>query len=231
MNNYDILLFDADNTLFDFSAAERECFFDLAPAFNIPAKQSVYEAYRKFNLESWKDIEKGILDKEFLLLRRYKRLFEFLNIHGDEKALNQAFLEKLAEKSILFPYAQTLLNNLLAAKKRIFLITNGVASVQYGRLNSSPVKNVFEKVFISEEIGASKPDKKFFDYVEANISHFDKEKTIVIGDSLSSDIAGANNAELDCIWYDPEFSQALPDGVCVNYIARTLQEIERFLLQ
>lgn len=227
--SYDILLFDADNTLFDFSAAERECFFELAPLYNIPQTENAYEAYRDFNLESWKDIEKGVADKHFLLLRRYVKLFDYLGIDGDAEKLNDDFLNKLAEKSIVYPYTPALLKNLAACGKRIFMITNGVASVQHGRLDRSEIKNSFEKVFISEEAGASKPHKDYFEFVAKHIEGFDKKKAIVIGDSLTGDIAGANGYGLDCIWFNPE-NLPMPAKYKANFIAKTLQEVENYLI-
>jgi hypothetical protein len=112
----------------------------------------------------------------------------------------------------------------LSKKYRLFIITNGVKSTQDGRFGLSPITKYFEKIFISEVIGAEKPSRMFFDAVESGIEGYCREKAIVIGDSLSSDIKGAINSGIDCIWYNPMKKDA-PCGWNITYTVRSFDEI------
>lgn len=228
--SYDILLFDADNTLFDFDCSERLTFFEFAPLFRIPATEECYLLYKKFNLESWAEIEKNTAPKEQLLILRYEKLFNALGVCENAQAANEAFLHILSHKGVLYPQTLDLLQTLKGAGKRVYLITNGVASVQHGRIAATDTAKYFDGVFISEVVGASKPSKDFFNAVINAIPDFDREKTLVIGDSLSSDIKGANDSDLPCAWFNPH-GKTLPDGFKVDYDVRSLSEIKTILLQ
>lgn len=229
MKDYKFLLFDADNTLFDFDASERVTFFEFAPLYDIRPNEESYQLYRKFNLETWAEIEKNTAPKDELLVLRYKKLFDALKIAGDAEKANADFLKILSAKGILYPYTETLLTNLKNADKKLYLITNGVAEVQYGRIEATDTAKFFDNIFISENVGASKPCKVFFDTVIGAIPDFDKNAALVIGDSTSGDMKGANNAGLDCVWFNPCF-KPLPDGIDVNFTAHSLEEIEKLLL-
>lgn len=229
MKDYKYLLFDADNTLFDFDASERLTFFEFAPLYGICPDEQTYELYRKFNLETWAEIEKNSAPKDELLVLRYTKLFNALKIKGDAKKANIDFLKILSTKGILYPYATTLLTNLKKADKKLYLITNGVAEVQYGRIAATDTDKFFDEFFISENVGASKPSKDFFDTVINAIPNFEKNSAVVIGDSLTGDMKGANNADLDCIWFNPG-NKSLPENINVNYTAHSLEEIEHLLL-
>lgn len=228
--SYDILLFDADNTLFDFDCSERLTFFEFAPLFHIPATEECYLLYKKFNLETWAEIEKNTAPKDRLLVLRYEKLFNALGVCENARAANDAFLQILSHKGVLYPQTTELLQSLKSAGKRIYLITNGVASVQYGRIAATDTAQYFDDIFISEEVGASKPSKDFFNVVIKAVPDFDREKTLVVGDSLSSDIKGANDSELPCAWFNPH-GKTLPDGFKIDYNVRSLSEIKVLVLQ
>lgn len=228
--SYDILLFDADNTLFDFDCSERLTFFEFAPLFHIPATEECYLLYKKFNLETWAEIEKNTAPKDRLLVLRYEKLFNSLGVCENARAANDAFLRILSHKGVLYPQTTDLLQSLKRAGKRIYLITNGVASVQYGRIAATDTAQYFDDVFISEEVGASKPSKDFFNAVIKAVPDFNREKTLVIGDSLSSDIKGANDSDLPCAWFNPH-GKTLPDGFKVDYDVRSLSEIKALVLR
>ena len=107
---------------------------------------------------------------------------------------------------------------------RVYLITNAVEAVQRGRLGRSALAPYVEEAFISETAGAAKPSVEYFDYVFAHIDGITKEKCLVIGDSLTSDIQGANNYGLPCCWYNPK-RLARPASLCVDYEIRDLREL------
>lgn len=226
---YDVLLFDADNTLFDFDAAERLAFDEFAPRFGIAPTDENYELYRKFNLETWAGIENNVAPKDRLLVLRYEKLFKALGVNADAEEANLFFLRALSTKGVLYPDTIGLLESLKKANRRLYMITNGVTEVQNGRIAATDTGKYFDEIFISENVGASKPHKAFFDYVAASVPNFSRERALVIGDSLTSDIAGANRYGLDCVWFNPN-EKALPSDLKVNYIAKTLSSVASFIL-
>ena len=226
---YDILLFDADNTLFDFDASERLAFDEFAPRFGITPTNENYELYRKFNLETWAEIEKNSAPKERLLVLRYEKLFNALGIEADAEEANLVFLRALSTKGVLYPETIGLLESLKAANCRLYMITNGVTEVQDGRIAATDTEKYFDEIFISEKVGASKPHKAFFDHVAASVPNFSRDRALVVGDSLTSDVAGANQYGLDCVWFNPN-GKPLPSDLKVRYIAKTLSSVASFIL-
>ena len=223
--NYDILLFDADRTLFDFDASEKAAFEKTAPEFGVTPTKEVYLAYKRFNDENWEALERGELEKPRILVRRFEQILSFCGENVSKAAeFNRKYLKTLATESIVFPESEGVLSELKNRGKRLFLITNGVTEVQKGRLSRSPVKYFFEDVFISDEIGFEKPAREFFAAVEKSIKDFNKEKSVVIGDSLTSDIKGANLSGFDCVWLNAK-NMPLPPEYKANYIILKLEDV------
>ena len=117
----------------------------------------------------------------------------------------------------------------LYGKVSMYIVTNGFASVQHGRFDDSPLRKYFDNMFISEEIGCDKPDKRYFDAVGKLIPDYDPQKAIIIGDSLTSDIMGGINAGIDTCWFNPEGKPA-PEAMRINYTIKDLREIENIVL-
>ncbi len=228
--SYDILLFDADRTLFDFDASEKLAFFEVAPDHGFIPTNENFELYKKINVENWEALEKGLFTKEEIVVRRFSQFFDAIGINGDAKKINEDYLTALSTKSILYDDAIYLVDLLKKANKRIFIITNGVTKVQVGRMERSPLKEFLEEVFISEQMKVSKPQKFFFDLIAQKIKNYDSKRAIVIGDSLTSDIQGANNANLDCIWINLE-GKVAPQELKITFEAKNLKEACEFLLK
>ena len=199
---YEFLLFDADHTLFDFQKSEYFALKEALEFYSLPSTDDVIERYSVINVKYWKMLERGEIDKKSLMLARF---VEFAREYGfEDKAgvLSDLYMSNLAHEAHLFDGALEMIEE-LSKKYRLFIITNGVKSTQDGRFGISPITKYFDKIFISEVIGAEKPHKEFFDAVENGIDGYCREKAIVIGDSLSSDIKGAINSGIDCIWFNP----------------------------
>lgn len=223
--DYQILLFDADRTLFDFDASEKAAFTKVAPEFGITPTNEVYLTYKRFNDENWELLERGELEKPRILVRRFEQILDYCGLDISRAAeLDEKYLKTLATESIIFPESVPVLTELKKRGKRLFLITNGVTEVQKGRLSRSPIKDFFEKVFISDEIGFEKPAPEFFNAVENEISMFDKQKSIVIGDSLTSDIKGANLSGFSCVWLNAKNAK-LPPEYKADYIINKLEQV------
>ena len=225
---YRIALFDADNTLLDFTRSEREAVRICLAARRLPTDAGTTSLYSGINDGYWKRLEQGLTTRDKLKVERFADLFAALGYDGDPRRMASDYEATLARQCYLLDGALELIRS-LHGQCRLFIITNGTASVQKGRFGGCPLAPYFEACFISEEMGSNKPEKKFFDAVAAAIPHFDPREAIVIGDSLSSDIRGGINAGLDTCWYNPAGKTA-PADMDITYTVRSLSEIFPILL-
>lgn len=224
--NYQYILLDADNTLFDFDACEKQAFARAMTKLGVTPTETLYNRYSAINDACWKALERGELTRQALQATRYRRLAEEFSLAIDPDTANDTYLSCLAETDLLYPGAVEFVKT-LSKKAKLYIVTNGLARVQTGRFERSPILPYIEKVFISEVVGFSKPDAAFFEAVANDIDGFDKKRAIVIGDSLTSDIKGANNASLACIWYNPKGKAKGNESI--DYIVSNYDEILRIL--
>lgn len=222
--NYEYLLFDADDTLFDFPKASSRAFDAMCQAHDIPYTPEIYRLYHEINLELWAAFDRGEVTKEFVTLERYVRFLKALDLDRDPAACNRDYLSALGEGVYPLPHAEAVCRELKARGHRMFIITNAVASVQRGRLRGSVFAELFEAAFISEEAGAAKPSRAYFDYVRRQLPGLTDKNALVIGDSLSTDMQGANNAGLPCCWFNPA-GKWRREGPRVDYEITDLREL------
>lgn len=220
---YPYLLFDADNTLFDFDQAERNAHLLLCRAHGLAFSEEGYQLYHKCNADLWRDFDRGLCTKEYLLVERFRRYLAITGERADPEALNRDHLRALGEGAMLLPGAEELCR-VLSRDHRLYLLTNAVASVQKARFANSAIAPYFQGVFISEEVGVGKPDPAYFEYVFRAVPGLARDNALVIGDSLTSDIQGANNAGLPCCWFNPK-GQPRPQGLRIDYEIRALEEL------
>ena len=220
---YPYLLFDADNTLFDFDQAERNAHLLLCRAHGLAFSEEGYQLYHKCNADLWRDFDRGLCTKEYLLVERFRRYLAITGERADPEALNRDHLRALGEGAMLLPGAEELCQ-VLSRDHRLYLLTNAVASVQKTRFANSAIAPYFQGAFISEEVGVGKPDPAYFDYVFHAVPGLARDNALVIGDSLTSDIQGANNAGLPCCWFNPK-GQPRPQGLRIDYEIRALEEL------
>lgn len=220
---YSFLLFDADHTLFDFNKSEYLALKSALEQLGCPSTDAHIERYSDINVKYWKMLERGEIDKISLKLARFVEFGKEFGFEDKAEALSDLYMENLAHESHLFDGALELVEK-LSESYRLFIITNGVKSTQDGRFSVSPITKYFEKIFISEVVGAEKPSVEFFDAVANGIEGFERERALVIGDSLSSDIKGAINSKIDCIWYNP-MEKSAPDGWNITYTVGNFYEI------
>ena len=203
MSRYSVILFDADGTLFDFSACEREAFREaLSMSGAVPSDEMV-AAYKKINDDLWKSLERGEIEREVLVFRRFEIFAERYGLALDAMKMAEDYVRCLGEKTYLIEGARELLDSLYG-KVRMYIITNGVERVQRRRYELSGFYRYFDGIFISEALGVNKPDPRFFEYVCEHIDLFSLKDALVVGDSLSSDISGGIGFGLDTCWYNPE---------------------------
>ena len=200
---YEVIIFDADETLFDFKKSEREAFKNTMLNFNIEYDENYHlKIYNEINTGIWKEFEQGLITQEKLKIERFKRLSDKLNIKFDEINFSKSYMEHLADASFLFDESIDLIENLNKSYK-LSIVTNGLTSVQDKRIRKSTIAKYFDAIVISEEILIAKPDPKIFEHTLKHINFYDKSKVLMVGDSLTSDIQGGINFGIDTCWYNP----------------------------
>ena len=220
---YRIILFDADQTLFDFKKCEYQALFEALSELSLPNGKKYIDRYSEINDMLWKKLERGETEKSRLVVERFELFCREFSFDCDVIELSDLYRAKLAQQAFLIDGAEELIKTLYK-DHRLFIITNGIKKVQEGRLERSPIKEYFEQVFISETVGYEKPKREFFDAVMTQIPDFDIKEAIVIGDSLTSDIKGGIGAGIDTCWYNPEGKKA-PDDMPITYVIKDLCEI------
>jgi 2-haloacid dehalogenase len=199
---YTWLLFDADDTLFDYPQAEAKALGWTFEEMGLEYGPEVLPVYHRFNRQVWQEFEQGTLTAVNLRTKRFALLFAELALTVDPETFSPRYLKNLARGSDLLPGAEETLRA-LASDFHIAVVTNGLGDVQRSRLEHSPIKPYIEKLFISEELGAVKPEKAFFDHVFAQIGQPEKQEVLIIGDSLTSDMLGGVRYGLDTCWFNP----------------------------
>lgn len=221
---YLYLLFDADDTLFDFPKASARAFSIMCRTHGIPDTPEVYRQYHEINEVLWAAFDRGEVTKEFVTLERYVRFLKALDLDRDPAQCNRDYLAALGQTVFPLPHAEELCRTLAERGHKLYLVTNAVASVQRSRLQHCAFGDLFTDAFISEEAGASKPSKAYYDYVRTRVSGITPENALVIGDSLATDIRGANNAGLPCCWFNPK-GNPRQEGLRIDYEIADLREL------
>ncbi len=199
---YDILLFDADNTVLDFDKSEEQALQIVFSEHNIGYDQNVLDVYRKNNIAQWQLYEKGQISCAEVLLNRFVYTFRQLGIDcRDIRAVAADYDKQIHYGFYKIEHAE----EVLAALKnscRLYVVSNGSLSIQNSRMRGSGLDKYFVKRFIAEEIGVPKPSAEFFRRCFAAIDNFEKSRALIIGDSLTSDIQGGINAGIDTCWFN-----------------------------
>lgn len=222
---YPYLLFDADDTLFDFPKASARAFTLMCQTHGIPDTPEVRQLYHDINRELWDAFDRGEVSKEYVTLERYVRLLRALGLEDRDPAqCNEDYLSALGEGVYPLPHAEEVCRELVHRGHKLYILTNAVASVQRSRLRGSVFADLITAAFISEDAGASKPDRAYYEYVCDRVPELTAENALVIGDSLATDIRGANNAGLPCCWFNPKW-QTPPQGLRIDYIVTDLRQL------
>lgn len=222
---YKYLLFDLDDTLFDFKSAEDVGIRRTFESFGINASEKTIELYSSINESFWKRFEKGEINRSDIEEGRFIELFERLGYNFDTKAISEKYFKELSLCGIVFDYAPKLLEALTQKGYILAAVTNGSLKVQTGRIDASGIAKYFNGgIYISEEIGFQKPQKEYFEHVYTALSRPKRQEILLLGDSLSSDIAGAIKMNWDCCFVNLR-NQALPDSVHPTYTVTDLRDI------
>ena len=231
---YDVLLADADGTLFDFHAGERAALFETLAAFAIPPGDEVAGLYSRVNQSHWKKLERGETTQQRLRVERFADFLyelgalEVVHPAVDPQAMSATFVEALSRQRVPMPGAADFLRRVSAAMP-VYLVTNGIATVQRGRFEHSALRPYFTDILISEELGHFKPDPFMLLEAMRRAGVADKRRAVMLGDSVTADIAAAVNAGVDSILFTA--GEPAPQGHPATYAVKTLAQAAALLLQ
>lgn len=200
--NYQTLLFDVDDTLLDFHAAEDQALRRLFASQNLSLTPKMKADYQQLNKGLWERFEQGEISREEVTNSRFGLFFSKYQKVVDSPKMEQQYRQVLNQGHQLLGNSYQIVAD-LAQKADLYIVTNGVSATQYQRLTESKLLPFFKDVFVSEDTGYQKPMKEYFDYVFKRIPDFKKEAAVIIGDSLTSDIKGGQGAGISTIWLNP----------------------------
>ena len=201
---YKFLLFDLDHTLLDFDAAEDIALTQLLEEEGVEDIQTYKDYYVPMNKALWKDLEQKKITKAELINTRFEKLFAHFGIEKDGSYLAERYQFFLSKQGQTYLGVEDLLKNLIKQGYELYAATNGITLIQTRRLEQSGIAPFFKEIFISEQLHTQKPDAAFYEKIGARIPNFDKNHALMIGDSLSADIQGGQNAGIDTVWYNPQ---------------------------
>ncbi len=202
LQNYDTILFDADRTLFDTAACEKTALKAVLKTLGAPFSEDMPQIYSQINEALWQKIETGEVSRSFVQTERWRKFLELFHLSCDPMKINELYLSFFSRCHFLMPNAEEVCRA-LCKRKKLYIITNGTSHVQRERFANSPLSFYFLDFFISDDIGIPKPQWGFFYYVLTHIKSTKRERILIVGDSLTSDIQGGNNAKIDTCWYNP----------------------------
>lgn len=205
MPRFDILLWDVDGTLLDFIAAEKAAVQTLFHEFGLgECTDEMVERYSRINKEYWERLERGELSKPEILVRRFADFFASEGLDASKAPeFNEQYQVRLGDTVVFCDDSYELLSSLRGRVKQ-YAVSNGTVVAQTRKLRRSGFDRLLDGVFLSEELGYEKPATEFFDRVFAAIGEPDRERVLIVGDSLTSDITGGNRAGIRTCWYNPK---------------------------
>ena len=223
----EFVFLDLDDTILDFHKAERIALSKTLRDFGLEPTDAVLTRYHIINRRHWEALERGEMTRDQVQEGRFRVLFAELGRAVDAVAVTRAYESNLGIGHYFLPGAQEAVER-LHEKYRLFLASNGTASVQHSRLTSAGLYPYFEKVFVSQEIGCNKPSKEYFDRCFSQIPDFDAGKAIMVGDSLTSDILGGIRAGMKTCWINPEHKPGRED-IRPDYALESIAQLEALL--
>lgn len=231
MARYTCLLLDVDNTLLDFTSAERQALTDTLAQYQLPCDESICEIYHQVNDRLWQSLAKGELSRSKLFAVRFARFLQAAGLpdNGKSREMNDRYEEQLALHPDLIPGALAALDE-LAEVATLAAVSNGAYKVQQARIQASGIDRYLDGVYISEKVGAAKPSPRLFEHALRDLGVNDRSRVLVVGDDLLADIQGGRNAGLDTCWVN--FSGAENDtGVVPRHTIASFEELYRIVME
>ena len=226
--NYDLLLMDADGTLFDYERAEQYALTSALRDFGlISGLDSLIQDYQRINAQLWADLEQGKISKDALRTERFHLLFRQHSLTVDAHAFSTCYLDYLAHSSFLIEGAEAICRY-LSERATLIIVTNGIQEVQLTRLAGASIKPYIRGIVVSEEVGVGKPEPAIFTYALAQANHSDKARVLMVGDSLSADILGGIRFGIDTCWVNLK-GEAGNDAIRPTYEVNDLYALKQII--
>lgn len=227
LSKYDTLLFDVDDTLLDFNLAEAAALAHLFEQENIATTPMMIARYQEINEALWRAFERGEVTKNVLHNTRFSKFLKEFGMEVDGEYFEMVFQKHLQNAHHYVEGAYELIAQ-LSKNYDLYVVSNGKTMTQNKRLADANLAKYFKGIFISEQTGHQKPMPAFFEYVFARIEGLDKGKTLIIGDSLTSDIKGGLLAGIDTCWFNIRHTKNT-SGILPHYEIQALQELHTLL--
>ena len=206
---YDAILIDADDTLFDFRAAEKNAIGEIIARLGIEDADAP-QVYHRLNRACWEAFERGEVTQAELRVRRFRDFLRHYGLENDPERVGEAYTQALSHQGMLLPGALETVRA-IARRLPVAVVTNGIASVQRGRMARSPLQAHLSAFVISGELGVQKPDPRMLYAALEALGGVKTDRALMVGDSLTSDIRAANRAGMDACWFNPEGRIAPPE--------------------
>ena len=206
MSGYKTILFDIDDTLFDFDIDQKIAFMEAMNVIGYKCTEEMYFNYNLINLEMWEMLNEGKITLQELFIKRFELFFRKYGIKQNEKEFNEILTKSFQKTGTPIKGTKKVLEH-LKDEYELIITSNGPKEQQYHRLENAGFSKYFSKVFISEELGCNKPNKEYFDIVFQNINNKEKSSILIVGDSISSDIIGGKNSGIATCWYNAKDKQ------------------------
>ena len=224
---YKAILLDADDTLFDFEAAEYAAIVQLLDRLHINDPYGA-DKYRRINEACWSDLERGIITQTELRTLRFEKFLKEYPEDYDIAYIAREYETALSEQSFLLPGAYEAVE-CISRVLPIAIVTNGIARVQHGRINASPIRPFISHLVISEEVGAAKPDPAMIFVALERLGGIAPEEALMVGDSLTSDMRAAERAGVDACWFNPKGKER-PMKSKIRYEIRRIEDLANIAL-
>ena len=225
--NYTTFILDLDHTLFDSDASEAAAFAAALDVVGVSDPENYTAPYRRINIDLWAAVERGETSAQQVRTRRFELLVEEASIDADPLLMADTFVAGLVANGELYTGARDVLEQ-LGKQASLALLTNGLSEAQRGRVERLDIDRHFDAIVISAEVGTAKPGTDIFDIVFEQLNFPQKESTLMVGDSLTSDIQGGTNYGIDTCWYNPKIKKPGSSDQITHEI-RQLDELLRFL--
>lgn len=233
MLRYDTILWDLDGTLLDFKMSERYALGVCLKSWGVDMTEEMLSLYSGINEAYWERLERGEVEKQELLSGRFREFFRQAGLVGiDPEAMRRAYERELGTKTYYVDDSCEIVAKLKEMGLKQYIVTNGVLTTQQIKMKNSGFDRLIDSVFISDEIGYEKPRKEFFEIAFGKLPGFRRERALLVGDSLTSDMRGANNVGVDACFYNPAGKPLSKQGespVHVEYEIKNLREVFRIL--
>jgi len=225
---YPILWFDLDNTLLNFSNSSVRAFTELCKEIGLEEKEDSYATYHKINKVEWELFEQGKITQDQLKHSRFQNYFDHIGFKFDGLTANGIYLKYIVEFPSYLDGVEDLLGHVKAKGYNSSIVTNGMKEVQRPRIKKCNWEHHFQHIFVSDEMGVAKPQIEFFDHCLNASGNPDKSDILIIGDTLKSDILGANRAGIKSCWINPQQKECPPD-IIPDYEIRKLSDLKEII--